>query len=419
MDNASGGRNSILDRICRQGDPKQLRFLLEHGCNPGTVQRPRPKAMFAAVGGCTEGHRKCVRELIKFNGNVNVQMNNRKTPLHAAVANKYFQGYAKLVRLLVDADADANATDANKDRPLTLLFYGDDSLPLDTHRRQALAILLNAGAGVNFALLGTGDTPLHLAVRRQDAYAVAMLLFKGADVKTKNSSGATPLQITANQFRGELHPDHAQVLQWLLRQSQEQQAGDTVDKPAGAAGRTSLHHAVEILLEYGASSRIRDASGLTAFELALQCAGGLFKANDKPSRIQTHVNIMSHLAAADAPANVEWPMREGRCVLDLACEQSSLRLLRALLVAKLPVDTVLNGVPVIHHTIRHNNAEGAKYLAKKGAFVDALDDDQQDAISAAIKLKRIGLPQYLVNKGKFKSEENKAAADAKVSALSV
>lgn len=457
-DNPRGG--GILLDVCKQGNSRQLRYLLDRGCNPGTVHKPRPRALLAAVSGGTDGHRKCVRQLIRFDANVNVRAKkSRKTPLHIAVAHDNFVGYAKLVRLLVDAGADVNARDANKDHPLAALFQdGNDSLPLATHRRQALAILLKADAEVNFALLGTKDTPLHLAVRRKDAYAVAMLLYKDAAVRAKNSSGATPLQITANQFRGgDLAPEHAQVLEWLLRHGR-----DMVDEAAGAAGRTPLHHAVaagnagavSILLEHGASPLIRDSSQRTATELAMQSTAGNIKLSqsaktkkspgkEEPAfRIQDHVDIFTLLAAATPSAPIAsppeskdaktknedmqdgaWPVSDGRCVLDIACDAgsgSSLRLLRRLLAAKLPVDTVFKGLPLLHHATQRVNVPAVQLLLKKGAFVDLekhTGRDVPNTVSAALDMKTTKgnqLAQLLVKEGAFHSDEAKAIAVARV-----
>ncbi|KAF2257630.1 hypothetical protein CC78DRAFT_482762, partial [Lojkania enalia] len=88
------------------------------------------------------------------------------------------------------------------------LFYGNSSEPLEKHRLDALALLLHSSTEVNIALPATFNTPLHLAVRRQDAYAVGMLLHKNADINAKNSSGTSPLLLTANQFRKPIADNH-------------------------------------------------------------------------------------------------------------------------------------------------------------------------------------------------------------------
>ncbi|KXJ86847.1 hypothetical protein Micbo1qcDRAFT_167919, partial [Microdochium bolleyi] len=118
------------------------------------------------------------------------------------------------------------------------------------------------------------------------------------------------------------------------------------------------------------------------------------------SRIQDHVDIFALLASATpsapsptttspgddnnnndgddapilrvkaSPSHDEWPLHEGRCVLGIACDPgsgSSLRLLRRLLAAKLPVDTIYQGLPLLHHAVQRGNIAGAQLLAKRGA----------------------------------------------------
>lgn len=52
--------------------------------------------------------------------------------------------------------------DDNEDFPLTRVFFGAVSLPLQKHRLEALAVLLQGGAEPNLHASGTGNTPLHL-----------------------------------------------------------------------------------------------------------------------------------------------------------------------------------------------------------------------------------------------------------------
>jgi serine/threonine protein kinase/ankyrin repeat protein len=208
---------NLLTRYCREGKAGAVKLLLSHGCNPGTRKRPYSGPIFAATKGGTNGHFKCVKALIAKGVDVNAKKSRSgKTPLHFAIEHEFYSHYEKLIWLLVDAGCDTNAQDSNGERPIIMLLNGSDSRPLDQHRLRALAIILNANTIVNATLPETGNTPLHLAVRRQDKWAVAMLLYKGANVNATNFSGTTPLQITANQFRGELTIDHAQVLKFLL-----------------------------------------------------------------------------------------------------------------------------------------------------------------------------------------------------------
>ncbi|PSR81515.1 ankyrin repeat-containing domain protein, partial [Coniella lustricola] len=265
--------NNMLRDFCKEGKASAVRFLLLKGCNPGTKKRPRSAPLLVAIQGASERHNKCVRELIKYDVDVNVRKKGSRNPaLHLAIENAGSDSYVKLIWLLVNAGANLDSLDSNGDTALTKLFSGEDSWPLERHRLEALALLLQGGVQVNYQAPGTGNTPLHLAVRRKDKWAVAMLLYQGADVNAKNYAGSTPLQVTANQFRGDLSPDHAQVLDLLL------QADASIDEPAGALRRTALHnavasntaYAVRLLLQYGADPKLVDNEGRDAMQLAIQ-----------------------------------------------------------------------------------------------------------------------------------------------------
>lgn len=65
-----------------------------------------------------------------------------KSALHLAVENDELQGYVRLIWLLVNAGAETNMPDGNGDFPLTKVCFGARSLPLEKHRRDALAVLL-------------------------------------------------------------------------------------------------------------------------------------------------------------------------------------------------------------------------------------------------------------------------------------
>lgn len=355
--------HNLLRDYCKQGKASAVKFLLQKGCNPGTKKHPRRAPLLAAVQGASERHNKCVRELIKYDVNVNVKSKKSgKSALHLAVENDKFQGYVRLVWLLVNAGAETNMPDENGDFPLTKVFFGAGSLPLEKHRLEALAVLLQGGAEPNLHASGTGNTPLHLAVRRQDKWAVAMLLHKGADVNAKNSSGATPLQMTANQFRGDLSHDHAQVLDLLL------QAKALIDERAGALSSTALHlavtsgtaHAVKLLLDYGADPLLADKNGDTAIMLAIK---GAAKMTADPDRVEDHVEVMDRLVKRLGSSWAHATDLQGVCAVEAACSGDNMDLLRALFVegdldphSKFRDGTVLdyaraNGTPGVQEVI--------------------------------------------------------------------
>lgn len=367
--------DSLLRNYCKEGKVSAVKFLLHKGCNPGTDKYPRRGPLLAACQGASTRHNKCVRELINYKVNVNVKSRRTgKSALHIAIENDYFDGYVKLIRLLVDGGADTNVCDKNGDYPLTKLFSGTGSLPLEKHRLEALAILLKADTRVNVKAIGSGNSPLHLAVRRQDKWAVAMLIHKKADVNAKNFSDTTSLQLTANQFRGDLSPDHAQVLDLLL-----QADGILIDERAGALDRTALHwavasntaYAVRLLLEYRADPDLTDKDGNDAIKLAVKNAASLVA---DPDKIGDHVEIMTRITEA---VGREWTdvletRLHGMCAVESAvstfCKSSGPSLLETLMMkgGLDPTAPFRDKTSILEFSKTYGTPEAVELLGSKG-----------------------------------------------------
>lgn len=156
------------------------------------------------------------------------------------------------------------------------ILHPNDTGPLEDHRRKALALLLReASTDVDITLPGTLNTPLHLAVRRKDAFAVGMLLYKNANVNAKNASGSSPLLVAANQFHNPMSKEQMDLLNILLSTE-----GICVNEKAGVKEQTALHYAIHAgvpwavgkLLEHGADASCKDSEGRDARSLANICA---------------------------------------------------------------------------------------------------------------------------------------------------
>lgn len=108
-------------------------------------------------------------------------------------------------------------------------------------------------------------TPLMRAAQNGHLEVAEMLLAAGADVNAIDKGGYTVLMVAA----GGGNPD---ILRLLLRH------GARLDAQDPEFGRTALHRAarenlpgnIRVLLSAGADTRLRDSSGMTALDLALQ-----------------------------------------------------------------------------------------------------------------------------------------------------
>ena len=123
---------------------------------------------------------------------------------------------------------------------------------------EALVLLLRRGAGVEG---NGGDTPLLMALFREQAQAVQILLTAGAEPNVCGPEGDSPLRVAAE--RGDLA-----TASTLLRCG----AAATIDEPGGPAGASALGIAarrldvgmISLLLRGGADTEALDADHMAA-----------------------------------------------------------------------------------------------------------------------------------------------------------
>lgn len=206
-------------------------------------------------------HNKCVRALLHHAADVNIQYSNGKTPLHIAIEHPDFKGYGNLIYTLLEHGANPNVQDHNGDFPLLQILYGGYE-PLEQHRRNALALILNQThftTDVNIMPPGTLNMPLHLAVRRKDPWAVGMLLAKGAAVDRRNGAGLTPLAMAASGWSVDMGDAQVEIAQLLLEK------GADVHERIGSSNHTLLQIArtlgredlINLLLDFSADETER------------------------------------------------------------------------------------------------------------------------------------------------------------------
>ena len=372
---------NLLELFAKRGRASAVRALLELGCNPGTLKKPRPAPLINAIKGRSLQHNKCVRELLEHGANVNAKVSSR-TALHQAIENDEFNGYKKLLRMLIDAGADTNALDRVKDRPIMKILQSSQDKRLGEHERVTLALLLKSDTTkIDISTAGSLDTPLHLAIRRKDEYATGMLLEKCADVNKKNASDVDPLLLAASQWRGSMIDSQMSILDLLL----DEKYGVAINATGGPKKRTALHQAVEkgvevaveMLLEHQADPFVKDSNGSNALQIAIE--------NTQRMSTQAHENIMESLfIAMDSPLTDK--IKGGKCLLATVMAHGNNNRLRTLLSHGIKVNTKLpQPCPTLaFRAMKHENEAALRELLKRKADVKTQNEDGEDALKYAL-----------------------------------
>ncbi len=252
------------------------------------------------------------------------------------------------------------------------------------HRPLACAVLLAASS---FAALAAddpdGSTPLHWAVRANDADAVQRLLRSGANPDAANRYGVTPLSLAAEN-------GSAPLIQALLQAGAHPTNAILMD-----AARTGNGEIVRMLLARGADAKAREN---TLGETALMWAA----AENHPDAVRA---LIEHGADPNARSDkLEYPKDrfglEGVTTilphgswtaLMYAGRQGSLDAARTL--AEMGADLNLtdpDGTTALEFAILNGHFDTAAALVEKGADPNIADSAGMAALYAAVDMSTLG-----------------------------
>ncbi|KAK3102240.1 hypothetical protein FSP39_009846 [Pinctada imbricata] len=100
----------------------------------------------------------------------------------------------ELALILNDPDADLNVPNESGLYPIHIAVMRDDP----TQRNQLVQRLINEGADINVRAIPSGNTPLHMAVARDQVGTVKLLLSHNPAYTVPNADGLTPKEIAEN-----------------------------------------------------------------------------------------------------------------------------------------------------------------------------------------------------------------------------
>ena len=140
---------------------------------------------------CERNRFECFEALVKMKADISKPINDYgSTALHAA--SEY--GDLRSMKALVEANADLNAQNVNKQSPIHLAFQSGNT--------SAFLLLIELNADVNLPDRD-GASILHLASARGDARLVKRLIEAGARMDVSNQEGMTPLHVAVQANKPE------------------------------------------------------------------------------------------------------------------------------------------------------------------------------------------------------------------------
>uniref|UniRef100_A0A3B3R4Z1 Ankyrin 3 n=1 Tax=Paramormyrops kingsleyae TaxID=1676925 RepID=A0A3B3R4Z1_9TELE len=307
-----------------------------------------------------EGHVEVVAELIKLGANVDAATKNGFTPLYMAAQENHLE----VVRFLLDNNASQSIATEDGFTPLAVaLQQGHD---------QVVSLLLENDTKGKVRL-----PALHIAARKDDTKAAALLLQNDHNADVESKSGFTPLHIAA-------HYGNINVATLLLNR------GAAVDfkarndiTPLHVASKRGNGNMVRLLLERGAKIDAKTKDGLTPLHCGARSG---------------HEQVVEMLLDRGAP--ILSKTKNGLSPLHMATQGDHLNCVQLLLHHDVPVDDVTNDYLTALHVAAHcGHYKVAKVIVDKKANPNAKALNGFTPLHIACKKNRIKVMELLLRHG--------------------
>ncbi|CAB0029894.1 unnamed protein product [Trichogramma brassicae] len=325
------------------------------------------------------------------------------TPLHLAVKDKNLE----VVELLLRNGADPDCTNEDGLTPLHIICQIRNS-------KELLKKFFEINNNIQQTVLvdmrdNWGNSPLHLALRRENRMAAEVLLRNGADPNSINKDGLAPLHVISMRRRDTDLP------KMLLELSNEVDLAvqlDIQDKSGNTPLHLALDHGLEkvaeLLLTNGADPNVPNREGFTALHIICQ----KFFEDDLSEllfKISKERNQPLHIDARD---------NLGRTPLQLALQYGSIYTAELLLINGADPNLAdSEGLTSLHVICQREEDDNDDELANM--FFDIIDDIGQSVqVDAKDKLGRTPLRLAVSNLKHKRLNKIESHQMAKVSLLS-
>nr|XP_032642457.1 ankyrin-3 isoform X14 [Chelonoidis abingdonii] len=382
--------NASYLRAARAGNLEKALDYLKTGVDINICNQNGLNALHLAS---KEGHVEVVSELIKRGANVDAATKKGNTALHIAS----LAGQTEVVKVLVTNKANVNAQSQNGFTPLYMAAQENHlevvKFLLDNGASQSLAtedgftplaVALQQGHDQVVSLLLENDTKgkvrlpaLHIAARKDDTKAAALLLQNDHNADVESKSGFTPLHIAA-------HYGNINVATLLLNRSAAVDFTARNDiTPLHVASKRGNANMVKLLLDRGAKIDAKTRDGLTPLHCGARSG---------------HEQVVKMLLDRGAP--ILSKTKNGLSPLHMATQGDHLNCVQLLIQHSVPVDDVTNDYLTALHVAAHcGHFKVAKVLLDEKANPNAKALNGFTPLHIACKKNRIKVMELLLKHG--------------------
>ena len=364
---------TALQWAAHWNDPETARLLLHAGASVDARNQLGVSPLWLA---CSQGSGPMVELLLSAGARADVALPSGETPLFTCART----GTIAAVKALLAHDANPNVVET--DRGQTPLMWAVAS------RQSGVArLLIDKKADVAARSHG-GFTPLLFAAQSGDLDSAQLLLAAGADVQESAPDGSTPLLVSAMSVQAVTISDyrlipqtsgHEAVAEFLLAHGADPNRADRLGvAPLHAAVETGKRSLVQALLSApGVNANARIAKGLP------------FRRADYVSRAYYAGATPFWLAAKNGDVATMRILLAGGADPNLPSENGTTPLLVAAGLGQTDSRMVSE----------ERLLEAVKFLVERGADVNAVNRNGQNAIHGAAGVSADAVLQFLADRG--------------------
>uniref|UniRef100_A0A336MJP7 CSON002080 protein n=1 Tax=Culicoides sonorensis TaxID=179676 RepID=A0A336MJP7_CULSO len=354
VDNATKKGNTALHISSLAGKLDVIQLLVQHGASVNVQSQNGFTPLYMAA---QENHDECVKYLLAKGANPALATEDGFTPLAVAMQ----QGHDKVVAVLLESDAKGKVR-----LPALHIAAKKDDV-------KAAALLLENDHNPDISSK-SGFTPLHISAHYGNVDVANLLIEKGADVNFTAKHNITPLHVACKWGKTNmvnlLIPKGAKI--------------DAVTRdgltPLHCAARSGHEEVVDILLKENAPILSKTKNGLTALHMAAQ-----------GEHVEAARILLQHKSPVDE-VTVDY-----LTALHVAAHCGHVKVAKLLLDRNADANArALNGFTPLHIACKKNRIKVVELLLKHGASISATTESGLTPLHVASFMGCMNIVIYLL-----------------------